>query len=236
MNTIPRQTKFLNELPMYCWIKKEENWRLHAQGKKLPLIKFSKENEDILKKLNASYRVVKMNKGYMYEYWDTNKYETEELTFPAYTYSSEEYQYIGEHTGINPTKETIEAAIIIKEKIKNLSVTQPKEETQIYEGEMEEILKQILDGKESKYIFSLSFEDDEEYVTEENHFYVFVVKRKDGTLTGHVMIFNKNKMLKSKIKIEVPKKFAGYINGRGGCNTEKWRKKMRLQHIEVLGI
>lgn len=235
MSKIPEKAKHITELPV-CWIIKENSHRLHTQskGNNLPVIDITDKNEDMLQKFGASYRMVKLANGYKYEYWNENFYETEKLTLPAYTFRSSQYCYIGERTFKNPTKETLIEAKKIEEQIKNYFLEQ-QEEPQVYEGEPENILKQILDGKASRYIFSYSFEEDEEYETDEDHFFVFVIKTLKGKPTGHVLIFNRRKFY-SKVRIELPKEHAKYICGREACNLKRCCKKMEIQKIKVREI
>ena len=232
MSKFPKKANHITELPI-CWIKKEEQFRLHTQskGNNLPVIEITEENRDILKKFGAAYRKVRLAKGYEYEYWNESFYETEELTLPTYTFVCNEYHYIGQNTFSNPTRETIDEAQKIEEKIKNYFLEQ-QEQPQAYEGEIEDILKQILDNKPSKYIVTYDFDEDEEYETADDHFFVFVIKTLKGELTGHVLIFNRN-MFSYKVKIELPKKYAKYICGKEACNLKRFCKKMGIKKIEV---
>ena len=235
MSKFPKKAKHITELPI-CWIKKGEQYRLHTQskGNNLPVIDISDENRDILKKFNAAYREVRLAKDYKYEYWNESFYKTEELTLPTYTFVYNEYHYIGQHTFSNPTRETLCEAQKIEEQIKNYFL-ENQEKPQVYEGEMEDILKQILDDKPSRYIFSYDFDEDEEYETADDHFYVFVIKTFKGKPTGHVLIFNRRKFY-SKVRIEIPKKYVKYVCGKEACNIKRCCEKMEIQKIKVRGI
>lgn len=238
MSTFPRKANSITELPV-CWIKKGDNIRLHtdAKGNNLPVIEINAQNKEILKKFGAKYRRVKMANGDKYEYWNKNFYEREKLTLPTYTFVCNEYHYIGQNSFNNPTRKTIEEAQKIEEQIKNYFLeqqAQPKEpeEPQEYEGEVEEILKQILEDQPSRYIFSSSFDEDEEYENEDDHFYVFVIKTFKGEPTGHVLIFNRSK-IEHQVKIKLPEKYVKYICGKEACNLKKCCEKMGIKRIKV---
>lgn len=232
MKKIPKETKHITELPI-CWIKKGEQYRLHTQtkGNNLPIIRISPKIERTLQKFEAGYRKVKMAQGDMYEFWDENFFETEQLTLPTYTFLFGEYKLIGNNTFENPTRETLEKAFELESRIKEYLKSE-ENTIQVYEGEMEEILATILDGRPSGYIFSESFEEDAEYETENEHFFVFVLKTYTGELTGHVLLFNLKK-INSKVNVEVPKEYVAYICGRQGCNLKKWCKKMGIKKINL---
>lgn len=235
MSKFPERAKHITELPV-CWIKKGLQILLHthSKGNNLPVIEITDENKDILKKFGAAYRKVRLAKGYKYEYWNESFYETEKLTLPTYTFACNEYHYIGQNTFSNPTRKTIEEAQKIEEQIKNYFLEQ-QEQPQAYEGEIEDILKQILDNKPSKYIFTYDFEEDEEYETADDHFYVFVIKTYQGKPTGHVLIFNRRRFY-SKVKIELPKEYVKYICGREACNLKRCCEKMGIKKIKVVEI
>lgn len=232
MGKIIESAKSCKDLPL-CWIKETERYKLNdAQGgKNLPIIYISKNTRKVLEQFGAGYRKVKTRKGYMYEFWDKSLYKTEKLTFPTYEFDSGKYKYKGYRTVKNPTKETVEKAYELESKIKEYMRAQ-KAEVQVYEGEMEEILRDLLEGKPSKYVYSKSFEEDEEYITEYEHFYVFVLKTYIGEPTGHVLIFDKNK-IGMVIDIKVPKEHIAYICGREGCNVKKWSQKMGINKIKL---
>lgn len=235
MKKFPKKANHITELPV-CWIKKEKQFRLHtkSKGNNLPVIEITDENEDILKEFGAAYRKVRLAKGYKYEYWNESFYETEELTLPTYTFVCNEYHYIGQNTFSNPTRKTIDEAQKIEEQIKNYFLEQ-QEQPQVYEGEIEDIIKQILDNNPSKYIFSESFDEDEEYETEDDHFYVFVIKTFKGKPTGHVLIFNRRKF-SYEVKIELPKEYFKYICGRESCNLKRCCEKMEIERIKVIPV
>ena len=168
MTTYIQSAKKIFELPI-CWIKKgDDQYRLHtfSKGNNLPLIEINEENERILNEFGAGYRKVAVSKGFKYEYWDKNVYETEKLTLPTYTFVTDEYKYIGENTLENPTKDTITAALNLELEIKKY-LLKDDESVEVYTGDTKDIIKQILNGEASKYIFSMSFEEDEEFEEDE---------------------------------------------------------------------
>lgn len=229
---IPNQAKHITELPI-CWIKKGEQHRLHTQskGNNLPIIRISSKIERTLQKFEAGYRKVRMAQGDMYEFWNEKFYETEQLTLPTYIFLFGEYKLIGNNTFENPTRETLEKAFELESQIKEYLKSE-ESTVQLYEGEIEEILEELLDGRPSTYIFSKSFEEDAEYETENEHFFVFVLKTYTGEVTGHVLIFDLKK-INSKVNVEVPKEYVAYICGRQGCNLKKWCKKMGIKKINL---
>lgn len=232
MSEFPKKAKHITELPV-SWIKKGEQYRLHtnSKGNNLPVIYISENIKKILEEFGAGYRKVRMAKGYMYEFWDKNLYITQKLNLPIYEFESEEYKFKGYGTFENPTKETIERAFELENEIKKY-LESKKQQVQVYEGEMTEILKDILEGKPAKYVFSKSFEEDDEYETEDEHLYVFVLKTFTEKLTGHVLIFDRNKIEEIQ-EVKVPAEYIRYISGREGCNLKKMCKKMGIKKIRL---
>ena len=232
MNKIPEYAKHITDLPK-CWIQKLDQYRLHTEtkGNNLPVIRISPKNKSALEKFGAGYRKVMMAKAEMYEFWDASFYETEELTLPTYTFLFGEYKFIGTNTFENPTRETIEMAFKLESQIKEY-LEKEKNTVQKYEGEMEDILREILDGRPAAYIFSESFEEDAKYETDNEQFYVFVLKTRTEKITGHVLIFDLNK-IDSTVKVEVPKEDVAYICGKQACNLRRWCEKMGIKKINL---
>lgn len=251
MSEIPkekRRFKHIIDLPI-CWIKKQDQYRLHTQskGNNLPVIDISKASRKALEEFGAAYREVELAKERKYEYWNKDFYETEKLTLPTYMFIDGLYCYIGENTLDNPTRKTLEEAKKVEECIKDYLLEEKNKalfqsgQLQYCEGEDTlDILKQILEDKYSCYISSMDFEEDEEYETEEDHFYVFVLKTQQCKLTGHVLLFNTKKMTsgmkESKVEVEVPKEDIRYICGRNGNNLKRWCKKMGIRKIYLKGV
>lgn len=235
MGDIIKRTTDAAKLPL-CFVKIGKQCRLHSnkRGNNLPLIYISEKTRQMLKDFGADYRRVRVKRGYMYEFWDKNLYETEQLSLPIYTCDSHIYEFIGYDTYRAPTKKTIKKACEIQEKIKKYMESQ-KTEIQVYEGEMEEILRDILKGASARYVYSKSFEEDQEYITQDEHFYVFVLKTNAGELTGHVLIFDKNRLNKyNTTRVKVPKEHIAYICGREGYNVKSWARKMGVSKINLM--
>lgn len=228
---IPMTVTYITELPK-CWIcKNGSEYILHPYI--LPMV--NERYKEILEELNIPHKQVTIaNNSIGYIYWNPDFYEEEKITLPAYVFMFKKYKYNGYHEDYIPTEETCRKAkeieVKVKEKIKNE-----------FTEEKIEFLTETLEGREAMYISAFTIKgwnikEDEELKVGENHFYVFVIKRKDGRATGHVLIFDRNKIGNNKIvKLDnVPNEYAGYIIGQGGCNLKKIAKKMGVRKIEIV--
>lgn len=228
---IPMIVTHISELPK-CWIcKNGSEYILHPRV--LPIV--DERYKELLEELKIPHKQITIaeNKiGYMY--WNPDFYEEEKITLPAYTFMFKQYKCIGNHEDYIPTEESCKKARETQVKV------QDKIKSELAEEKVE-FLTEVLDGKEAMYISAFTIKgwhikDDEELRVGENHFYVFVIKRKDGKPTGHVLIFDRNRIGTNKIvKVQgVPSEYAGYIVGQGGCNLKKIANKLRVKKIEIV--
>lgn len=197
----------------------------------LPLL--PKKYEEVLKDLNIPYRIVPVSENKeRCEYWSNELYETKEVTLPSYTFTFNTFEYVGEHTGSIPTDETIEKA-------KELEKMLWKKIRQIDYKKKICYLQKALKKRPSKYVSvhdlngEVEFTKDEVIQTDHQLFYIFIIRRIDGSKTGHIILFDKYKFKGQIVPLKVPKEYLKYIVGKEGCNCKKMAKAMGIGRVDV---
>lgn len=216
-----------------CWIVKGDQIRLHSKGtqKNLPVI--NKKYEEVLKKLNISYRTVLLAKNKEgCEYWDCRKYETKKVCLPAYMFVMDRYCFLENRIGEIPTEETLKAAYELSEIVnKELEVIKFQEKVTL--------IREILDGRTCVYVNKLKFKgnlQEGEIKTENDNFYVFIIKKLDGKETTHIIIFDLNKIYNQDVEIQLQREIIPYIIGKSGCNFRKFKYVLGIKEIKIIEV
>lgn len=217
-----------------CWVFEDKRYT-NANGSPLPYI--SLEYEGILEDNGIPYRASNRSGTEVWEFWDPECYEEEELTLPLYAKVFDKYQYLNKsYTGMVPTAETVQRAWKIEEEVhrKFSQYRRHLEEVERYEK-----TKRELDGNLCGMYFTWG--DDKMYRQSADiemngdHFKILPLYDARGNFLNYVAAFNMDKIVPGGyVTLKVLRHLEGWVKGTHGTNIRTWAAEIGVKRINVV--
>lgn len=217
-----------------CWVQ-ENNRYIHTDelAGRLPYVKG--DEVAVLQASNIPYRESKRKGKDVFEYWNPDCFEEEEVEAPLYVKMFDAYKYLGQtHKGTKLTQSTIKAATELREQVISKKVEEYHKDRKMWKLWQE--AKEALGGSLAQYkeVEHTGYFKYNDIQLGDDHIRCFPVTDAKRNYLGGVVFFDVNKIAKgSTVTVQVPKDMIGWIIGRNGGKVSKWAAELGVERIQL---
>lgn len=215
-----------------CWIQ-EDNRYIHTDELAMPYVKG--DEVAVLQANNIPYRESQRKGKDVFEYWNPDCFEEEEVEAPLYVKLFDQYKYLGQtHKGTKLTESTVKAATKLREQVISKQVEeyhQNRKQWKLWQEAKEALNGSLARYKEVEHTGYFKYRDIQ---LGEDHIKCFPVTDAKRNYLGGVLFFDVNKIAKGSIvTVQVPENMAGWIKGRNGGKISKWASEIGVERIQL---
>jgi len=217
-----------------CWIQENSRY-IHTDelAQRLPYVKG--DEVAVLQANHIPYRESQRREKEVFEYWDPECFEEEEVEAPLYVKMFGKYEYLGNtYKGTKLTKKTVKMAIELREQVISKKVEEYHQDRKLWKLWKE--AKEALNGGLARYkeVEHTNYFKYNDIQMGDDHIRCFPITDAKRNYLKAVVFFDVSKIAKDSIvTVQVPEDMTGWIIGRDGRKISKWASEIGVERIQL---